>query len=168
MTKASANRAAGLLLILGGFFSLAESMYADDFGRIVRQIEAEYHVHRNYRFLMAFAGVVVKCTHMGGVKVFKAAIFEDQQLSGTELDDRLDELVERADSSGWRPLVRSFSRRSGEQTYVYAQASGNDMKLLLVSVEPHEAVVMQIKLDPVKLSDFINEHTGDSEPHRNR
>lgn len=168
MTKASANRTAGLLLILWGFFSLAENMYADDFGRIVRRIEAEYHVHRNYRFLMAFAGVVVKCTHVGGVKVFKAAIFEDQHLSGTELDNCLDELVQRAGSSAWQPLVRSFSRRSGEQTYIYAQASGNDMKLLLVSVEPNEAVVIQVKIDPVKLSDFINEHAGDSERDRNR
>ena len=168
MTKASANRIAGFLLILCGFFSLGENVHADDFGRIVRHIEAEYHVHRNYRFLMAFAGVVVMCTHVGGVKVFKAAIFEDQHLSGTELDDRLDELVRRAASPGWQPLVRSFSRRNGEHTYIYAQASGNDMKLLLVSVEPDEAVVMQVKIDPVKLSDFINEHTGDSERHQNR
>src|SRR5215469_10514764 len=161
MTKASVNQTAGLLLILCGFFSLAENTYADDFGRIVRHIEAEYHVHRNYRFLMAFAGVVVKCTRMGGVKVLKAAIFEDQQLFGTDLDNRLDELVERAGSGGWQPLMRSISRRRGEQTHIYAQASGNDMKLLLVSVEPHEAVVMQIKIDPQKLSDFINEHAGD-------
>lgn len=168
MTKASANRIAGLLLILCGFFSMAENMYADDFGRIVRHIEAEYHVHRNYQFLMAFAGVVVKCTHMGGVKVLKVAIFEDQHFSGTGLDNRLDELVQRAGSSGWQPLVRSFSRRSGEQTYIYAHPSGKDMKLLLVSVEPNEAVVMQVKIDPVKLSDFINEHTGDSERHGNR
>jgi hypothetical protein len=168
MTKASANRTSGLLLILCGFFSLAENVYADDFGRIVRHIEAEYHVHRNHRFLMAFAGVGVKCTHIGGVKVFKAALFEDQHLSGTELGNRLDELVQRAGSSGWQPLVRSFSRRSGEQTYIYAQASGSEMKLLLVNVEPNEAVVMQMKIDPLKLSDFINEHTGDAERHRNR
>lgn len=158
MTKASANRVAGLLLIIFGFFALAENLNADDFGRIVRHIEAEYHVHRNYRFLMSFAGVVVKFTHLGGVKVFKMAIFEDQHLSATELDNRLDELVQQAGSSGWRPLVRSLSRRSGEHTYIYAKADGNDMKLLLVSVEPDEAVVMQVKIDPQKLSDFINEH----------
>ena len=168
MRKASGNRIAGLLLILCGFFSLGEKVYADDFGRIVRHIEAEYHVHRNYRFLMAFAGVVVKCTHVGGVKVFKAAIFEDQHLSATDLDDRLDELVRRAASTGWQPMVRSFSRRSREHTYIYAQASGNNMKVLLVSVEPNEAVVMQVKIDPVKLSDFINEHTADAEHHQNR
>jgi hypothetical protein len=48
MTTASVNRAASLLLIIFGFFALAENLSADDFGRIVRHIEAEYHVHRNY------------------------------------------------------------------------------------------------------------------------
>lgn len=61
---------------------------------------------------------------MGGVKVFKAAIFEDQHLSGTELDNCLDELVQRAGSSAWQPLVRSFSRRSGEQTYITRRPAG--------------------------------------------
>lgn len=162
MTKTSAQRTPRLLLIVfgffTGFFALAENLRADDFGRIVGHIEAEYQVHRNYRFLMSFAGVVVKCTHMDGVKAFKMAIFEDQHLSGTEMDDRLDELVRRAGSSGWQPLVRSFSRRSGEHTYIYAKADGNDMKLLLVNVEPNEAVVMQVKINPKKLSDFVNEH----------
>ena len=158
MTKTNVSRTAGLLLIIFGFFALAENLRADDFGRIVRHIEAEYHVHRNYRFLLSFAGIVVKCTHVAGVKVFKMAIFEDQHLSGTELDNQLDELLQGAGSSGWQPLVRSFSRRSSEHTYIYAKADGNDMKLLLVSVEPDEAVVMQVKINPQKLSDFINKH----------
>ena len=158
MTKTSASWTTSLLLIIFGFFALAENLKADDFGSIVGHIEADYHVHRNYRFLMSFAGVVVKCTRVGGVKAFKMAIFEDQHLSGTELDDRLDGLVHRASSSNWQPLVKTFSRRSGEHTYIYAKAEGNDMKLLLVSVEPDEAVVLQVKINPKKLSDFIDKH----------
>lgn len=131
----------------------------------MRHIEAQYHVHRNYRFLMSLAGVVVKCSHLGGVKVFKAAIFEDQQLPGSDLDTRLDDVIQRAGASGWQPLVKSFSRRSGEHNYIYAQAKGKDLSLLLVSVEPDEAVVLQVKIDPVKLSDFINEHSAASDRH---
>lgn len=59
-------------------------VYADDFGRIVHHIEASYHVHRNYRFLMGFAGIAVKFWHVGGVKSMKIAIFEDQHLDGTD------------------------------------------------------------------------------------
>ena len=142
---------------------LAQNTKADDFSTIVHHIEAEYHVHRDHRFLMSFAGVVVKCSHVGGLKGFKAALFEEQHLNASELDASLDDLVERASASGWQPLVKNVSRRSGEHTYIYAQTKGEDLKLLLVSVEPEEAVVMQLKLDPVKLSDFINEHTGQSD-----
>jgi hypothetical protein len=94
------------------------------------------------------------------VKTLKAAIFDEQHLDATELDSRLDELVAHTSAFGWRPLVKSFSRRRGEYDYIYAQTSGKDLKLLVVSVEPDEAVVLEVKLDPFKLSDFINEHAG--------
>ena len=71
MTTASANRIAGLFLILCGFLSLGENVYGHDFGRIVRLIAAEYHVHRNYRFLMAFAGLVAKVHARGWRKSFQ-------------------------------------------------------------------------------------------------
>jgi hypothetical protein len=165
MTKTKACGSAGLLFAMCGLF-FTQGARADDFGKVVRYIEAEYHVHRNYRLLMWVSGAVVKCSHVGGVKVFKAALFEDQHLDAAELDGRLDELVERASASGWQPLVKSVSRRSGEHTYIYAQTKGKDLALLLVSVEPDEAVVMQLKLDPAKLSDFINKHGGQADEAR--
>ena len=57
-----------------------DTAYAyDDFGLMAQSfIEATYHVHRSHRFIMGFAGMVVKFWHVGGVKNFKAAIFEDQ------------------------------------------------------------------------------------------
>ena len=60
-------------------FGLAPAqLRADDFGKIVHQIETKYQVHRKYRFLMGFAGVVVKCSSpFTGLKGFKAALFED-------------------------------------------------------------------------------------------
>jgi hypothetical protein len=36
------------------------------------------------------------------------------------------------------------------------------MKVLLVTVEPDEAVVLQVELDPDKVSDFIQQHTKKS------
>jgi hypothetical protein len=143
----------------------SEFLYADDFGRIVHHIEASYHVHRNHRFAMGFAGLVVKFWHVAGVRSFKAAIFEDQHLDGTDTDTKLDEIVAHASRSGWQPMVRSFSRRTGEHTYIYAQdnGAGKDLKLLVVSVEQNEAAVIQVKLDPDKLEQFIEENAHDSD-----
>jgi hypothetical protein len=161
MKKAESRRGAVLLLAICGLFLAPPRAKADDFGRIVNVIETEYHVHRNYRFLMSIAGMAVKCSRIGGVKVFKAALFENQHLDAAELDSRLDKTVERATASGWRPLVKSASRHSGEHEYIYAKTMGANLELLLVSVEPDEAVVLQVKINPAKLSQFINEHTHD-------
>ena len=42
------------------------------------------------------------------------------------------------------------------------------MKLLLVSVEPDEAVVMQLEVDTDKLNAFIKEHTSESHRHHDK
>lgn len=161
MNKGESRRVVVLLLGVSGLLLAPPRAKADDFGRIVKVIETEYHVHRNYRFLMSLVGVAVKCSHVGGVKVLKAALFENQHLDAAELDSRLDKMVERASASGWRPLVKSVSRHSGEHEYIYAKTQGANLDLLLVSVEPEEAVVAQVKINPAKLTRFINEHTRD-------
>jgi hypothetical protein len=150
-----------------GFFALCvlvtllqDTAFAhDDFGDIVRHIERTYHVHRSYGFLMGFAGLVVKVGHPAGVKSMKCALFEDQHLDETAADYRLDDIVREAGKSGWQPVVRSYSHRNGEHTYIYSKMDGKDLKLLLVSVEPSEAVVMQMKLNPDRLVQFLDEHT---------
>ncbi|HEY6251661.1 MAG TPA: hypothetical protein VI685_17015 [Candidatus Angelobacter sp.] len=161
-------RTAPLLLTFCVFALLAQgrSWAGDEFNNIVHHIESHYHVHRNYRFLMAFAGVVVKCSSFTGVKGFKAAIFENQHLFASESDAAVDEVIQGAGKSGWQPLIRSYSRRTGEHNYIYAQNHGKDLKLLIVNVEPNEAVVVQVKINPNKLSQFINEHSGESRRRR--
>jgi hypothetical protein len=139
-------------------FSLgSEQAYADDFGRIVRHIEVNYHVHRNHRFIMGFAGMVIKFWHVAGVKGFKGAVFENQHLDATDADSRLDEIVQSADEHGWQPLVKSYSRRSGTHAFIYAKSEGKHIKLLIVSVEPNEAAVIQVKLDPDRMAQFMDE-----------
>lgn len=150
--------------VLGVNF-LPGTAQADDFGRIVHHIEASYHVHRNHRFLIGFAGLVVKFWHVGGVKSMKAAIFEDQHLDSNPADPKLNEIVLAAARSGWQPVVRSFSRRTGECAYVYMQAAGKDVKMLVVSVEPDEAAVVQLKFSPEKLAKFLDQEVGGHHDH---
>jgi hypothetical protein len=164
MKKAETRGFIALLLAISWLFLAAPAAKADDFGKVVNVIEAEYHVHRNYRVLMSLAGVAVKCSRVGGVKTVKIAFFENQHLEAAELDSRLDEMVERASTSGWRPLVKHLSRHNNEHEYIYARTRGADVDILVVSVEPNEAVVLQVKVNPTKLSQFINEHTRDQNP----
>ena len=146
-----------LLVFVLWSFCPEEARAADDFGRIVHHIEARYHVHRNHRFVLAFAGLVVKFWHVGGVKSLKAAIFEDQAFLRNAADTNFDEIVHKATNSGWQPVVQSYSRRSGEHTYIYSRISGKDMRLLIVNLEPREAAVLQVKVDPDKLMKFMDD-----------
>jgi hypothetical protein len=129
----------------------------DDFGKIVHHIEANYHTRRHYRFVMGLAGFTFKVSHFAGVKSFKGAIFENSEFAASGSDTRFDQVIRAAMDSGWQPMVQSYDRRSGERTYIYAQDLGKDMRLLVVNLEPTEAVVIQVKVDPNKLSDFVNE-----------
>jgi hypothetical protein len=146
----------------------APSAFArDDFGKIVHHIEANYHVHRQHRFVMGLAGFTVRFWHIGGVKSLKGAIFENQRFTNAASDMRFDEIVRAAMDSGWQPLVQSWDRRTGERTYIYAQDLGKDMKVLVVTLESNEAIVLQVKVDPRKLDEFIEE-TSPGGHHSNR
>jgi hypothetical protein len=157
-------------MVLAGLGLPAQAAASDDFGRIVHHIEANYHVHRQHRWVMGLAGFTVKFWHIAGVKSFKGAIFENQPFVNAASDTRFDEVVRAAMDSGWQPLMQSWDRHSGERTYIYAQEvsskKGTDMKLLLVSLESNEAVVLQVKVDPKKLDEFIEETSAGH--HRNR
>src|SRR5215831_9180507 len=157
-------------LVIAGLALPAQAASSDDFGRIVHHIEANYHVHRQHRWVMGLAGFTVKFWHIAGVKSLKGAIFENQPFVNAASDTRFDEVVRAAMDSGWQPLVQTWDRHSGERTYIYAQEvpskHGQDMKLLVVSLESNEAVVLQVKVDPKKLDEFVEQTNGGH--HRNR
>jgi hypothetical protein len=151
-------------MVLAGL-ALPAQAAADDFSKIVHHIEVNYHVHRQHRWVMGLAGFTVKFWHIAGVKSLKGAIFENQPFVNAASDTRFDEVVRAAMDSGWQTVVQSWDRHSGERTYIYAQDLGKDMKLLVVSLESNEAVVLQVKVDPKKLNDFIEETNAGQ--HRN-
>ena len=134
----------------------ATAAAADDFSQIVNEVEARYHVHRNYRFLMGLAGMTVRMTHIAGARDLRAALFADQHFDAT--GDELDALLWSVGAHDWQPLVRSFDRRSGEHTFIYARHQGRDLRVLLVTVEPNEGVVLEVTVNQQKLLEFIDRH----------
>jgi hypothetical protein len=147
------------IVAAGLIFGLAPSQVrADDFGKIVHQIETKYQIHRKYRFVMGFAGVLVKCSSpFTGVKGLKMALFEDHPFAANP-DSNLDEVIQSAGDHGWQSIIKSYSRHSDEHAYIYARQEGKDLKLLVVSVEPGEAAVIQVKINPNKLARFLDKY----------
>jgi hypothetical protein len=155
--------------LICSFAASQQALAKDDFGKIVKHIEVNYNVHRENRFAFGLAGFVVKFWHVAGVKSFKGAMFENGRLLNAAADNHFDQLMRTAMNSGWQSMVQSYDRRTGERTYIYAQDLGKDMKLLVVNLESNEAVVIQVKVNPDKLSDFVKEagaghHHGGVQP----
>jgi hypothetical protein len=164
-SKLTSSTAIGALL-LAVLIALPQPAQAkDDFGQIVKHIEVTYHVHRQHRWVMGMAGFVVKFWHIAGVKNFKGAIFEDQPFVNAANDTRFSEVMRAAMDSGWQPVIQEWDRHSGERTYIYMQDLGKDLKVLLVSLESTEAVVIQVKVNPDKLQEFVRE-AGVGRHHR--
>ena len=74
------------------------------------------------------------------------AIFEDQDFSRGLDDPEFEKLINQSVGQNWQPLVRVHSRRDREQTTIYARDMGKNFKLMIITLEPSEAVVTQVKL----------------------
>lgn len=149
------------VLLVALLVLVANTAFArDEFDEIVSHIESHYHVRHNHGFLMAVAGLVVNVSHVG-VKGMRTAIFDDQQLIGSS-DREFDEVMRKTLKAGWRPVVRHYSRRKGECTYIYARAEGKEIKVLVANLDPNDAVVFEARINPKRLEEFINEHSSPS------
>jgi hypothetical protein len=94
---------------------------------------------------------------MTGLKGFKIALFEDHMFAPNP-DSNLDEVIQAAGDHGWQSIVKSYSRHSDEHAYIYARQEGKDLKLLVVSVNPGDAAVIQVKINPEKLAKFVDKY----------
>ena len=149
--------------------SVPQSARAGDkeFGTLVHYVESHYHAHRSYRFLLGFASLAVNVARPYGVKGMKLALWENQNISAKSKDDSDFPAVVRAGlADGWQPLVQVWSHRDGERTVIFAKPDGKNMKLLVATVESDEAVVVQMKIDPDRLSECID-HWSKKDPHEN-
>ncbi len=158
-SSSSLGLGAAAVLLLS---SSAPAVHAGDkeFGQVVHHIESYYHARRSNRLLFGFVGVVVQFWHPYGVKSLKMALFEDHNFSGSVHDDEFSGIVQGALSQQWRPLVRVWSRRNSERTYIYAADAGpksKDIKLLIVTLDQSDAVVLKLKVDPDRLAQMMDE-----------
>ncbi len=122
-----------------------------EFGAVVHHVESYYNAHRNHSFVLWFAGMVVKFWHPYGVNSLRLAVFEEQDFSASRNDEKFNEILRKKLRPEWQPIVRVYSRRTGERSYIYAAERGDDIEFFIVTLEENEAVVMKVKLDPAKM-----------------
>jgi hypothetical protein len=137
----------------------------DDFNDVVKLIEQFYHVKHQGIPLLARAGIKTATTvarisggrrrqiaEAGSVKV---AYFEDQDFKSNGDYIRFKSLMGAALDGDWSPLIQVASPKDQEQTYIYLREAGEKFNVLVVTLEPREACVVQVNVSPSTLAKLM-------------
>jgi len=135
----------------------AISAQAKGFKGVVEHIEKNYHGKRTHIPFLGLANFVVKIVRPAGVKSFKLAVFEEQDFLRAPSTTTFDAAMRSLMPKEWLPLVRVSSRRGeAARTFIYAKPAGKDMQLMTVVLEPREAVVIEVRLNPDAVAKFLD------------
>jgi hypothetical protein len=157
---ASAGRKApALLLLLLAITCLAPALQAGDpsFGSFVNNLERDFNLKRTHIPMFWLAkGVVRIASPATGVSRLDMAIFEDQDLSALLSAPDLKKRVDKMVGAGWSPFIETYER-SGERTLMYMRERGKNVEMVILSLEPHEAVALLTRLNPQSLARAIED-----------
>ncbi|MFL6273860.1 MAG: hypothetical protein ACJ74G_01515 [Blastocatellia bacterium] len=148
--------AAGLALAL-----LAGVALADDksYSQVVKHIKTNYRAKQQGFFgMMMLARFAVKLIKPAGVKNFKVTFLRDLDYTGGPPPDSREfhAYLREKITPEWTPLVSYSAPRERQWTYVFTAPEKEDLKLLVVTVQKQDAVVVQTKFSPARLTEFMN------------
>jgi hypothetical protein len=147
-----------LVLCASSFAVAADS----EFKGIVHSIEHTYGVHHMHIPLL---GVAMFFARPSGVHGLKLAVFEGFK-PPTDSED-VSRVIEKSLGPSWYPFVRvrTKGKTDGETTLIYASPNGKKMRMMIVSLEPSEAVVVKLELSEHSIEKWLKE-PGEEADHR--
>ena len=148
-------------------FVPATQAKGDGFGDTVKLIEQFYHVkHQGIPFL-ARAGMKTATTiarvsggprrqlaEAGSVRV---AYFDDQDFRSSGGVTSFKSAINAMLADSWTPFVQVATAKDNEQNYIYLRDAGDKINVLLVTIEPREACVVQVSLSPENLAKLMRD-----------
>ncbi len=144
------------LLTLAPSVSLAGD---ESFSSVVKHIKSNYHAKQQGFFgAMMIARFAVKIIKPAGVKNFKMVLLRDLDYSEapSPKGGQFHSFIQSKIDPRWTPLVQYSSPREKQWSYVYITRENEDVKLLVVTLQQKDAVVLQTKFSPEKLVEFMN------------
>jgi hypothetical protein len=154
MTRAS-SYAALTALLLACVLSSPATARADDFDAVVRNVRAACGGKKVRIPFLGLAGFATKLVRPAGVKSFKLAVFEDLTRAGDV--SGLGAAIGQSLGPGWRPLVRVRSGRGAGQTHVYVREAGDNLKVMIVTLDGEQATVIRAKVNPEGIAKFARD-----------
>jgi hypothetical protein len=151
-----------VLVLCASSFAFARD---PEFQGIVHSIEQTYGVHHLH---IPFLGLAMFFARPAGVHGFKMAIFEGFQPPTDS--DALTLVIESSLGPGWYPFVRvrTKGKADGETTLIYTNPSGSRMRMMIVTLEPSEAVVMKMELSEHAIEKWLKEPGEEVDHHVDR
>jgi hypothetical protein len=128
---------------------------ADDFDAVVRNVRSACGGKRVRIPFLGLAGFATRLVRPAGVKSFKLAVFEDLRRTGDV--SGLGAAIGQSLGPGWRSLVRIRSGRGAAQTYVYVREAGDNLRLMIVTLDGEQATVIRAKVNPEALAKFARD-----------
>ena len=155
MTRLRFFARAAAVLSAAIIFSAPVAARADDFDAVVKNVRAACGGKRVRIPFLGLASFATKLVRPAGVKSFKLAVFEDLTREGDV--SGLGDAVGRSLGPEWRPLVRVRAGRGAEQTHVYIREAGENLKLMIVTLDGRQATVIRAKVNPEALARFARD-----------
>ena len=139
----------------------------DGFNDAVKTIEQFYHVKHQNIPLLARAGMKAvrtgakikggdykRLAEAGSVRV---AFFEDQDFDSRGQIATFKASMQATLIGNWSPLVQTLAPRNEEQTYIYIRAAGEKFHVLVITIERHEATVVEATIAPDVLAQLMKD-----------
>ena len=146
------------ILLLLAFASAAPVVYGGgghEYKSIVQHLKTKYQAKKvkiPFLFLARFAVSVVR---PAGVKSFSVTLFNDLKFSRETLDKEMQSALRSSFTEEWSPIFHVRSR-DGQQAYMYMRDAGENVKIVLVTIDKENAAVIRATFSPDKLAEFIN------------
>jgi hypothetical protein len=142
-------------LLLATIFSAPSTARADDFDAVVRNVRVACGGRKARIPFLGLAGFATRVVRPAGVKSFKLVVFEEVTRAGDV--SGLGTAIRQSLGPEWRPLVRVRSGHGAEQTHVYVRDAGDNLKLMIVTLDGNQATVIRAKVSPEALAKFARD-----------
>lgn len=149
-----------VIALLFTFITATATAKPDPYQSVVSHLKKRYNAKQmRLPFVIGLASLGARIYTKGAVKGLKVAIFKEQNFTETIKDPGFESVFRTFDAE-WMPMIRFYSRKQLQRTYLYAKEVGKDFQIIVTTLQPDTAVVLTVKLNPAQLAKFIEQHSG--------
>jgi hypothetical protein len=154
------RKIAALLTVILLAFAAASAVQAKtksrkEYEAIVYHLKTQYHAKKVNLFVMWAARAIVSIAHPAGVKSFSLTVFDHLKFAQDKVDNEMQAAMRNSFGPEWSSIFHIRSRE-GQHAYMYMRDAGENVRVVLVTIDKENAAVIRATFSPDKLAEFIN------------